>query len=899
MAPRKGKETPLELCTLALSEGNTIAVHLLEYFDATRDPPHGLTRLSTDFLELNRCLIASKDGLQRAHNARTHFTPDITKQLTDQFRQSIDALALLNKTVSRLLEAEKKHGFGKLGRSVRLLFADGEIAKSDTAINACRQQLTLNTLVHGWSLGVAPHRPTDYIGYTALAAVLGHVDPSIISSSASVGEHSATAADVSEVKPSHVQSTITDVTDLSAFRDSVMLARSGSALETSSPVLQKSTISLSSSQQEGKRRNSNTLSSLRSVEPLWTEESVRSVVDSHHKEMLVSRSVIPSEALKRTPKFTATTVSTASMSALVNSVHQKNYKAVEQLLDSGVPANQKSGLSLLGPAIINRDLETVSLLLSFGADPNARDDQNRTPLFSATEACFFAAAEVLIQYGADPNVCSGPDRESPLALAFSAGRPQFAQLFLDYGGDPSVRMESGDAAFLKAMNTVVPLPLVSRLLTKVPDLNQKSSHGETALFRAISAQRLDIVKMLVEGGADVNLPGPKHMLWPAVHCPPILELILDNGATLAKAPGVLELATSMNSLEAVNILLRHGVDINAKKDGIFTPLCTAIRDDHVALVDILLAAGADPNCQASEFPAFKCVTHHRAHLLPRVLAAGANPSKPPGIIEAAVAHKNNDALLVLLQHKVDPNARNPKGHTALTTAIRMERLDVIDVLLAHGADPAIRGQDWPLHMAVAHPAILAKLLPHVPITKVNKGILELAVKANQLECVKMLIEKGVSVEERTGGVFSPLTTSIREDRREIFRYLLDHAGADPNAPGEHLPIIKAIRRHREDDLSYITHLLDKGADINLMYRGWNAVLQALDNGDKKILRLLAERGSPDLTVQDESGQTIVEIIHDRGLEEEGNILLQARRPTNDINDAMGQLRNMILQELNP
>ena len=71
-------------------------------------------------------------------------------------------------------------------------------------------------------------------------------------------------------------------------------------------------------------------------------------------------------------------------------------------------------------------------------------------------------------------------------------------------------------------------------------------------------------------GANADLPGPKHMLWPSVHQPKILELILDKGANLRKAPGVLELAASINSLEAVTILLRHNVDVNAKKDGIFT-----------------------------------------------------------------------------------------------------------------------------------------------------------------------------------------------------------------------------------------------------------------------------------------------------------------------------------------
>ena len=65
---------------------------------------------------------------------------------------------------------------------------------------------------------------------------------------------------------------------------------------------------------------------------------------------------------------------------------------------------------------------------------------------------------------------------------------------------------------------------------------------------------------------------------------------------------------------------------------------------------------------------------------------------------------------------------------------------------------------------------------------------------------------GVSIEEKNGGVFSPLTTSIREDKKDIFYYLIEN-NADVNAPGEHLPIIKAIRRHRENDLSYIEHLI--------------------------------------------------------------------------------------------
>lgn len=167
-------------------------------------------------------------------------------------------------------------------------------------------------------------------------------------------------------------------------------------------------------------------------------------------------------------------------------------------------------------------------------------------------------------------------------------------------------------------------------------------------------------------------------------------------------------------------------------------------------------------------------------------------------------------------------------------------------------------------------------------------------QADQLESIKLLLAKGVDVEEKNGGVFSPLTTSIREDRKEIFQYLLNEAGADPNSPGEHLPIIKAIRRHRENDLSYIRALLAKGADINLMYRGWNAVLQSLDQGDMQTLKLLAELGAPDLSARDEDGRSVLEIMQERGMKEEEKILAKGRgSPSPEMIGAFRELRDFV------
>jgi len=345
----------------------------------------------------------------------------------------------------------------------------------------------------------------------------------------------------------------------------------------------------------------------------------------------------------------------------------------------------------------------------------------------------------------------------------------------------------------------------------------------------------------------------------------------------------------------------------------------------------------------SEFPAFKCITHKRLHFLPQLVAAGADLHKPKGIIETAVAHNDKEAILYLLDQGVNPNDRCPEGGaTALTTAIRENRGELVDLLLSNGADPSIRGENWPLCMAVKQPPILKKLLAATPNPRAfrgksspvyleNKvyvflihenrldipsafnisrsmltilpsllGVVEMAVLAGQLESIKLLLAAGVSVEDKNCGVFSPLTTAIREGRKDIVRYLLDVAGADPNAPGEHLPMVKALRKYKGDK-EIIQMLLARGgkrcfyelnvrhtytdvlstAEINVMHRGWNPVLQAVENGDAEILKLLIDMGGPvDLQVVNEDGRPVVDIVTERGWEEGLALLFPDAAPAN-------------------
>ncbi|KAI1129979.1 ankyrin repeat-containing domain protein [Nemania abortiva] len=917
MAAERYQNAALSHCHKATVLGNMIAIHMLEYITATRTHPPGLNELAHDFLDVCRIMWSIEAGLVEYKRTDQSLPVEMSQELDRKFNTAHSDFQALDHWLNRSLSEERGGTGKKLSRGWRRMFSGNEIPKMRQALKGTRESLRMSALVFQWSLGEAKIDESLGIGYTALSAALDRLEGSTSSKVSLSNKGSAASIKDQVIDKTHevpMEPTISSADTLALPRtNTIRSSTSGSAVpypprsdsvprlpdlpaephwnglaqfDLSAPprrtTLSNQTDSLSTRSAHSRNTPpSDPPEDLRSAGLAEIETLSLSEHDNIHEPKpinVVRVPVNPSKMPRWVPRNSIGADTPSLKLNLLAAIRERNHHAIESLLDRGVPPNLGPDHHPLIEAIRLHDPEVVRLLLLFGADPNTASQQAVSPLVATIEEGFLDAASILLKYGANPNLPPASDHDSPFVLAIIKQDMHFIRLLLMYGADVNQMTTDGETILTKMISKKSSRSLIGMVLDYGAEVNGKTREGKTALFEAITAGRVDIVIALLDHKADPNLPGPKHMLWPATYQPNCLQVLLTRGADFKKTPGIMELATSINQIESVRVLLKAGVNPNAKKDGVYTPLCSSIRDNRPDIFHLLLANGADPNVPASEYPCFKCVTHRRLHFLQPLLDAGGNLHSPKGIAETAVRHNNMEALIWLLDNGVSPNDQAADTRaTPLTTAISLNRLDFVETLLTRGANPNSRGRDWPVCMAVRYPDILKRLLPSLAEPRAFKGVIEMAVSANNLESVKLLLAAGISVEDRNGGVFSPLTTAIRERHKDIVQYLLDEAGADPNSPGEHLPIVKALRRYEPPDTTIIEMLLKKGADPNKVYRGHSAIIQAIEMGDARVLRLLIEKWGVDLEAKDDEGRTPIEISEIRGWDEGKDILLKGKK----------------------
>ncbi|AKH19183.1 ankyrin repeat domain-containing protein [Sedimenticola thiotaurini] len=226
---------------------------------------------------------------------------------------------------------------------------------------------------------------------------------------------------------------------------------------------------------------------------------------------------------------------------MIHSIHDAIFDGdidrVRSILDAGINMEEKNsdGDTPLLTCCTYRPLaEVMALLIDQGADINARNAKGESALSIAVGKKNGPVIDILLKHNAEVNVISD-DGQTPLFRAAYKNLVEYAKEMLRRGADPN--------------------------------LNPRNPEDGTSLLWAAGTGDLELVEMLLCHGAEINAPGVLHSTIKHIH---IMEYLIREGADVNKKGAwgstALHMAAYKCEKEVVELLTNSGADIQIKDD---------------------------------------------------------------------------------------------------------------------------------------------------------------------------------------------------------------------------------------------------------------------------------------------------------------------------------------------
>ncbi len=390
---------------------------------------------------------------------------------------------------------------------------------------------------------------------------------------------------------------------------------------------------------------------------------------------------------------------------LVTAIKEGRSEQAKALIAKGANVNLRTltGSTPLMYAADGNHLEMVRLLLKHGADVNAKNGPNNTALIYASIKGHEGVVHELLRKKADVNV-KNMAKGDALIYAVLSKKAKVVSALLKQGARPNDPYDDGKSALMTAADdgssdiaklliahladvnavnkdqiTVLMIAcekgdvgLVEALLKAGADIHQKSKYGDTALSKAIAAKNIRIVKALVKNSGNFDR---REALFSAVIA---------------------------GDLEIVKLLLTKDTDVNMRGFASGTALMLA-ADGDIALVKFLVERGADVNIQddggeTALMKAIKSFNPSNLSSIKYLMDCGANVNavnnKGETALIAAVKRGNADMVKVLVEKGAALPPKDKEGKSAWTYAVESANPAVAGLLENAGAAKDYLGMEW-------------------------------------------------------------------------------------------------------------------------------------------------------------------------------------------------------------
>lgn len=453
-------------------------------------------------------------------------------------------------------------------------------------------------------------------------------------------------------------------------------------------------------------------------------------------------------------------VSSGTNDTLLTIATDRGYTEIAQLLEAavaGVNHNPAEG-NLIAETIRSRDINAVKKLLDENpALVHAKDEHTNQPIHWATMTRQLEMIDLVLQYGADINA-KRYDGARPIQLV--NGDYGFRGWMKDFPVKPMevlVHLRAkGAYVDICTACAIGDIDRVTELLDEDPSLVNKLSDYVTyyigsgsPLKNAASRGHIDIVQLLLDRGADPNLP--EEHIAPRGHA---LHSAVYNG-----------------HIEIVKLLLAYGAYPNVPVESSADTLSAAISRDDKPMIELLCMHGAAREVN---------LLAYYGDLMTGAAVFAANPALAydPYALECAATQGNESFVRLMLKYHPTLAKEVAVGVRSNGPDAAIKGKAITDLLFEHGMNA--NHTDWlgirPMH--------------------------RFAERGN-IESAAIFLEHGADINAIDGeNCTTPLGWAAKYGKKEMAEFLLSH-GAKVNIPG--VPAwatpLQWAKKRRHDDIA--------------------------------------------------------------------------------------------------